>query len=239
VRNSFTNHWTLLLLLLPIWFVFDLRAQTGNDTTLRQTLTVNGIADLTQYSDEFLETKISFRPRERYARIPYHINPSAETLFVFSRNLKLVAELSGWELALLPDESVIYQRSQVHFAPTHSVELSIFNPDTRQDVQIYPPKPYQPVRRTFIERVALDYKRRGEEWFAKNNHHMNPEMFDSSLIGNVAVDVRSKAISFRVKYGDPENPRDPLPFSQVVNVTCAPIDDLKRLKCRELLMSNE
>jgi hypothetical protein len=54
--------------------------------------------------------------------------------------------LCGWELAILPDERIVYHHSQIHFAPTHWLEVSVFDPTTLKEKQIYPPKPYQPVR---------------------------------------------------------------------------------------------
>jgi hypothetical protein len=138
----------------------------------------------------------------------------------------------------LPGDSIIYHHSQVHFAPTHSLQISVFNPVARKSVQIYPPKPYQPVRRAFIERVAAEYKQRGEPWFANNNHHMNPEMFDSHIMDKIAIDGASKSISFRVQYGEPDNARDPLPFSEMIMVTCAPIDNIETLKCVERALAN-
>src|SRR6266511_4377200 len=85
----------------------------------------------------------------RFVHESIHINPSAEQLRILS-NGKLLRELYGWELATLPDESVVYHHSQVHFAPTHFLEISVFNPQTSKEKQIYPPTPNQPVRREFI-----------------------------------------------------------------------------------------
>jgi hypothetical protein len=164
-----------------------------------------------------------------------HINPSAERLIVLSRNLKVVRALSGWKLAMLPDETIVYHRSQIHFAPTHSLEISVFNPVTRIEKQIYPPKPYQPVRKAFIDRVARAYEERGEEWFSRYNHHMNPELFDSNLEGEITLDPAARSLSFRVRFGDPDNTRDPLAFSERVTVTCGPTDHVDRLLCRERL----
>jgi hypothetical protein len=136
---------------------------------------------------------------------------------------------------MLPDETVVYYRSQIHFAPTHSLEISVFNPVTRIEKQIYPPKPYQAVRKAFVDRVARAYEERGEEWFSRYNHHMNPELFDSALEGEITLDPAARSFSFRVRFGDPDNARDPLAFSERVAVTCGPTDRIDRLQCRERL----
>jgi hypothetical protein len=113
------------------------------------------------------------------------------------------------------------------------LELSVFNPTTLKAKQVYPPKPNQPVRRSFIERVNRVYQERGEEWFMRHNHHMDPELFDSRLVGDVVVNATAKTMAFTVRYGDPNNGNDPLPFMELVHVTCGPIDQLALTQCRE------
>jgi hypothetical protein len=170
----------------------------------------------------------------RFFYLESHINPSAGRLLVVSRDLTLRRAIYGWAVATLPTDVVVYHRSQVHFAPTHSLELSVFDAATLQDKPIYPPRPFQPVRKAFIDRVAQAYESRGEAWFRDHNHHMDPERFDSSLDGPVTTDAIAKTVSFHVRYGDPDNANDPLPFGERVAVTCGPIDRIDRLRCREV-----
>ena len=85
---------------------------------------------------------------QRFIHRSEHINPSAETLKILSPDMKVIAELDGWELSTLPNETVIYHRSQVHFAATHSLEIAVYDPVRRKDKLIYPPMPIQPVRRS-------------------------------------------------------------------------------------------
>jgi len=151
-----------------------------------------------------------------------------------SRDMKVIAELDGWELATLPNETVIYHRSQTHFAPTHSLEIAAYDPVRRKDKLIYPPMPVQPVRREFIDKVAQVYKQRGEAWFREHNHHGDPTRFDSMLVGDVMVDAAAKMFSFKVRFGDPENVADPLPFSEDVQVTCGPLALVEQIKCQEV-----
>src|SRR5262245_61948310 len=175
-------------------------------TTLRDLLRANNINDLREYPKDLLDAPITDEKRTlRFIHLGFHINPSAERLVVLSRDLKFQKELYGWELATLPDESIVLHNSQIHFAPTHWLEMSIFNPTTLKARQVYPPKPDQPVRRTFIERVSRAYQERGDEWFMRHNHHMDPELFDSRLVGDVVVSASAKTMSFTVRYGDPNN----------------------------------
>lgn len=200
-----------------------LNGATGNWVT--ETVTVD---DALGVGNSIVDVK---RGR-RYIYLNSHFNPSAGRLLVLSEDLKLRRALDGWLLAIFPDETIVYHRNQVHFAPTHSLEISAFNPGTGQDVLIYPRKPYPAVRRAFIERVSEVYKKRGEDWFREHNHHMNPEMFDSSLVGDVTPSGAG-TITFQVRYGDPDNSLDPLPFTEQVLVTCGPMNQLQRIQCRE------
>jgi len=170
----------------------------------------------------------------RYIYLDSHINPSAGLLIILSRDLKLRKTLYGWETASFGSETVVYQHSEIHFAPTHFVEMSVFNADTLEDKQIYPPKPFQPVREEFIGRVAQTYKERGEEWFRINNHDMDPELFDSSA-GEVIVDISAKTIAFLVVFGEPSRSGgdNPVNFSEEVVVTCGPMDRIAQTECRE------
>jgi hypothetical protein len=169
----------------------------------------------------------------RYVYLDAHINPSASTLVALSHDLKVLGSAGGWILETLPDESVVYHRNQTHFAPTHSLEISILNPGARSERQIYPPKPYQPVRSEFIQRVAAAYKQRGEDWFRIHNHHMDPELFDSALVSPITIDRASNIMQFQVRFGDRSNGNDPIDFTQDVLVTCGPIDRFEELKCTE------
>src|SRR5262245_11783072 len=113
-----TNLRPFLLLLMSVALVTTaLLAQTVTAApTVREALAANGISDLRRFPDYFLNAKVApERPDQRYIHVRYHINPSAETLFVFSRDLQLVGELDGWELATLPDDTIFYHQNQIHF----------------------------------------------------------------------------------------------------------------------------
>lgn len=208
--------------------VGKLHAALLNRATGRWQYTTVSVDDAWGVGNSILDIK---RTRQ-YIYLDSHINPSAGRLLVLSHDLKLRRALSGWRLAMLPDESVVYHQNQIHFAPTHSLEISIFNATNLTEMQIYPPKPYEPVRRRFIERVSQEYNKRGEDWFRNHNHHMNPELFDSRLVGDVTLDG-SGTMSFLVQFGDPDNALDPLTFTERVRVTCSPTGQIQRLQCHE------
>ena len=213
--------------------VLGVLVQSSKAPTFRTLLAGSGSTDISLVSDSCLDIEVAPKGAERYLHVGCHINPSAEQLFVFSRDGKLKGALYGWELVTLPDDKIVYHDSEVHFAPTHSLGISVFDPANGSDKKIYPPMPCQPVRWAFIARVAEVYKARGDDWFRQHNHNGNPELFDSRLEGDVAFDATHRAISFTVRYGDPDNGNDPLPFTELVNVTCSPLASLEQLRCVE------
>src|SRR5262245_3086520 len=209
-------------------------------TTLRDLLHANNVNDLRLYPQDLLDAPITDEKRTlRFVHLGFHINPSAERLLILSSDLRFQKELYGWVVATLPDESIVFHHSQIHFAPTHWLELSVFNPTTLKAKQVYPPKPNQPVRRSFIERVSRAYQERGDEWFMRHNHHMDPELFDSLLVGDVMVNATAKTMAFTVRYGDPNNGNDPLSFTEFIRVTCGPIDQLALIQCREAAQASK
>ena len=229
-RSRYGVSAVIALIGVLVWSVPQLAQQ--RPTTLRQALA--GVIGLDSFPDAFLDAPIPEpKPGRRYVVIGLHINPSAERFLVLSADFKLVHDLYGWELVTLPNESIVYHQSQVHFASTHSLQISVFDPTAMTDTPIYPPASLDAVRRDFVDRVAKVYKARGEDWFRENNHHMDATRFDTYLIGPVTVNERAGSMTFLVGFGDPGNARDPLPFSERVLVTCAPLAPAAGIQCRE------
>ena len=201
--------------------------------TLRQVLA--GSIDLDRFPDELLNKPFPDpQPGRRYVLVDVHRSPSAVRLYVFSSDRRLVRELNGWQVATLPNESIVYHESMVHFAPTHSLHISVFDPAANANHRIYPPSPPDAVRRQFVERVASVYKAVGPDWFRENNHHMDPTRFNSALIDPIAVDERADSMTFLVQFGNRDaSGRDPVPFNELVRVTCAPLAPVARIVCRE------
>lgn len=94
---------------------------------------------------------------------------------------------------------MVYHNNQIHFAPTHSAEISIYNPRWGRDVKIYPRKPYQPIRVEHIRKMRAAYS--NETWCRERNHHCDPERFDDHLAGEgVEVSNATKALAFVVNF---------------------------------------
>jgi hypothetical protein len=160
-----------------------------------------------------------------------HGGPSAGTLLVLTRRLEPVTALDGRSVLVLENDIVIYEHSMVHFAPTHSAELWIYQPLGGLNVKMYPVEPYAPIRRQYIETVRCVYEQLGERWFRENNHHMDPERFNSDTVLPVFTDRTRTSVSFIMRFGDREVFPSSTPFIDVV-VVCRQIES-SRPQCSE------
>jgi len=137
---------------------------------------------------------------KNYVYLITHKNPSAGYTLILSNELEFQGALYGRLLATFDNGTIVYHNSQVHFAPTHYAEISIYNPLTKVNRKIYPIKPYQKVRLEHIKKVKAAYDKLGEDWFRCHNHHMNPELFNNHLIGKVAIDNGTNSLAFTIAY---------------------------------------
>lgn len=146
-----------------------------------------------------------------------HSSPSAGRLIVLTRALAPVQRLDGWLLRLVSNRWVIYHKNQVHFAPTHSTELWVYDATTGADRALYPRRPFGPVRRRYVDSTRALFAQVGEGWFRTRNHHMDPERFDSEMIDTLVSDATSAA--FIMRFGDA---RGGPPGTRVIHVmvTC-------------------
>lgn len=145
-----------------------------------------------------LGSAVGIRAETHGFYIGIHLNPSAECTIVRSRDLSIQTVLPGWVLGVFADGVILYQRSEIHFAPTHYAELSLYNPEHRQTVDIYPMKPYQRIRAEHISRVRRVYS--NEDWCRAHNHHCDPERFDNFVVGDAALSDTTSALAFQVAF---------------------------------------
>jgi len=128
-----------------------------------------------------------------------HINPSAGCMLIISSDLKLEASLYGWPVGRLGAETVIYHRSQIHFAPVHPTEIALHDFRTKRDVTLFPPKPESPLWQARTQQLQSFYKG-NEEWCNKNNDPCDPAYFDSALEGAVTTNEKEQALAFLISY---------------------------------------
>lgn len=165
-----------------------------------------------------------------------HSNPSAGGLIVLARDLEPRAVLSGWYLFTLPGGALVYHRSQIHFAPTHPLELGLYDPETGSDRVFYPSKPYDAPRAAFIAKMKAAYESLGFDWCRNRNHHCDPEQFTSSWQDAWSVNPDAGTAAFLVEFGDPSggSPDADTSVPQVrVVVVCRGITTPYHMTCTE------
>jgi hypothetical protein len=169
-----------------------------------------------------------------------HINPSAGCLLVFSPELKLEAGLYGWLVGRLGSDTLVYHRSQVHFAPVHPAEIALYDLRTKREVTLYPPKLDSSLRRVRTQQLQGFYKG-NEDWCNKNNDPCDPAYFDSSLQGPVATNEDQAALAFLISYeqiqyvqGDVQKPSGPKDVLYVYRR----VDDEAKMEYREILLGD-
>jgi hypothetical protein len=189
------------------------------------------------YDDAELEGGSVFEVRTspRFVMLNMHHNPSAGTTWVLHRDLSPAGAFYGWIKELLPNELMVYERSQIHFAPTHSVAIALYDPFTGRSTSIYPIAGGSAVRHDFVSRVKARWDALGEDWFRAHNHHGDPERFDSAS-GQFAVDWNARGLAFEVRYDDFTGTSDgSSAASERVIVSCDGLAEAAAVRCGEAL----
>ena len=124
-----------------------------------------------------------------------HVSPSAECTIVFSSSLGVKRTIYGWIVATTRSRLSLIQHSEVHFAPTHPVELSVYDHPRNTLVQIFPPK-NDPLRNEFMEYLR---SHRDLDWCRQNNSHCDPERFGADL-GDISAGVEGDSFAFYITF---------------------------------------
>ena len=167
-----------------------------------------------------------------------HISPSGGCLLILSQDLKPRGALFGWYLAHFHDDSVVYQRGEVHFAAVHPTELALYNWRTKRDTPLFPRKPFQGIRLAHIEALRAFFSTR-QDWCKKNNDPCNPEEMDSTLVGNVAINDSEHALAFVISYEQiqiTEGEQKPSPGKVVYVIRN--VNDPAKIDYREILLAD-
>lgn len=169
-----------------------------------------------------------------------HINPSAGCLLILEHNLAFRNALYGWYLAAVGDTQIVFQRSEVHFAPVHPTELALYDLKTNRETSLFPRKPFQRVRAEYAAKLG-DFYRTHQEWCKENNDPCDAESVDSTLEGEVAISVPQHALAFVISYdriqdsaGPVQKPEGP---GKVVYVY-GDVNDEAKLDYREMLVTD-
>lgn len=138
--------------------------------------------------------------------VSLHLSPSAECLLVLSRDLKLKKTLYGWPIAHFSSGAIVLQQSMVHFAPTHPLELSIFDPSSGTVTPIYPPQS-DPFRAQYARRLEVEIP--PSDRCQGENCETDPERFDNDLAvsciagrckDQIAINEKTGAFAFIAEF---------------------------------------
>jgi hypothetical protein len=152
----------------------------------------------------------------RFYFVEMHTNPSAGWVLIITKELELHDSLNGNIHGVYSDGIVIYSESQIHFAPTHYALIDIYDPTTQESHRIFPQEPYQPLWQQHMETISRAYQELGEAWCRENNHHCDPERFNNSLVGEVAVSEETDSLAFTLAFTS--EPSLALPETRVVYI---------------------
>ena len=123
-----------------------------------------------------------------------HLTPSASCLMVLTPELKVLKTFSGWMVTVV-HSTLILQRSEIHFAPTHPLRLVAYDVQRDREFDIYP-RPYDPLRADFEKRlgVAADW-----DWCREHNAPCDPTQMSVNL-GASQVNAAAAAFAVEIQY---------------------------------------
>jgi len=128
-----------------------------------------------------------------------HANPSAGCLLVLTKDLHIQKALSGWFLSALGADLIVFHESEVHFAPTHPMEISVYDLKKDTTTRIYP-LAQDDLRAAFTAklRAALSTK----AWCRAKNNPCDPKLFSNDLVFPVEDNLAANenALAFVVQY---------------------------------------
>jgi hypothetical protein len=196
-------------------------------------------ADVTESSDEYLGSVLSIRAVAGFYLVDTQVSPSAGYLLVLSPEMRMQAKLFGWYLGHLGNQTLIYHRSQVHFAPVHPTQIATFDLQTKRDSVVFPYQPEQRIRLDLMATLRTFYASH-PDYCGQNNDPCDPEYFDSDLKSQIVTDTREDAMAFVISYelqGYGQGEEKPSGPAKVLYVYRHVNDDAK-LECREILMED-
>jgi hypothetical protein len=154
-----------------------------------------------------LGSVVAIERMDRYVAIGMHLSPSAVSTVVLDAENNPHDRLYGWVVATLPKARAVVQRSMVHFAPIHALELFVYDAASRRSWNLLPDTDRDPIRGRLVEEMKSFYDRLGWQWCATNNDPCDPNQLDSDVARqwfDAKSDTLSILIAFRGPSLDPE-----------------------------------
>lgn len=141
--------------------------------------------------------------------LSFHINPSAVTMLVLGKNLKLVTTLYGFDVREVAPGQVVFIENMIHFAPVHPERLQFADLRSGRRMELYPPKG-DALRAEF----AREHGRHMPPYNTcmQMNDPCKPELYDEDIefvdndrVGNFEFTVRRNALHATVTGQPPES----------------------------------
>jgi hypothetical protein len=113
-----------------------------------------------------------------YALISFHDSPSANTVLVTDKTLRLVEVLFGFDIHEIAPDVVIFTEDMVHFAPEHAERKGLVDLAGGSSQELYPPK--GDILRTKFAKIHEQHMPSTAEC-QEANDPCDPETYDESL----------------------------------------------------------
>jgi hypothetical protein len=132
-----------------------------------------------------------------------HLTPSASCTIVLTQDLSVKAALSGWILGFVGDRYAVFHESMVHFAPTHPLNVSVYDTVTGRTTRLYPPLG-DGLRSEYARALAAHPPPRS--WRRINNAPCRPNDFSSDVAPEgrdtsiVSVNDDARAFGFQATF---------------------------------------
>ncbi|HVN82937.1 MAG TPA: hypothetical protein VMW38_28395 [Terriglobia bacterium] len=180
-------------LALPLWVrFFDKKSKTWTSRQFDKVET-NVLADL---NAGCLGSVTALKSIAGFLILDTHLSPSASCTIVLTPKLEVKRTLYGWVVANSPAGLALIEHSEIHFAPTHPLELSVYDLIKNAVVQIYPPKNTW-IRDEYKRILGLNLSM---DWCRDNNSHCDPELFDANLTGEPVINDETKSLAFEALF---------------------------------------
>lgn len=113
-----------------------------------------------------------------FAILSFHINPSAETMLVIGKDLKVVVTLYGFDAHQVGPGQIVFIEDMIHFAPQHPERLRFADLHTGKTEEVYPIKNDE-LRTEFAEIHRKHMP--SEQECRQNNDPCKPSIFDETI----------------------------------------------------------
>lgn len=123
-----------------------------------------------------------------------HINPSAGCTLILDTGLHFEATVFGFRATDEPHADLVFESNTVHFAPTHSPKLEIYDV-RKKDLQVLYPQPGDSRRSAFAEKLRRILP--PESWCREKNMTCDPKKFTTE-ISHAVMDTSGASLRFTV-----------------------------------------